>query len=157
MSGFVLLSLDMSYRVHLSKVSLNRTGQDVSILQSAPGLVSKGKGQLIRRKGEQMSEFAHQIGFRQSLGRNREDALTACWLPQKAALGGIEVQFEHLVAKARAQVVVIAPNVEPPVGPYAPKPATVRQVPKDTSKVEHLRFPFRTIEATRVRRLWIGL
>src|SRR5229473_3218372 len=73
-----LLSLDMSYRVHLSKVSLNRTGQDVSILQSAPGLVSKGKGQLIRRKGEQVSEFAHQIGFRQSLGRNRKDALTAC-------------------------------------------------------------------------------
>ena len=67
----------MSYRVHLSKVSLNRTGQDVSILQSAPGLVSKGKGQLIRRKGEQVSEFAHQVGFRQTLRCNREGALPA--------------------------------------------------------------------------------
>ena len=46
-----------------------------------------------------MSEFAHQVGFGQPLGCNREGNITACWLPKEAALGGIEAQFEHLVAK----------------------------------------------------------
>ena len=59
--------------------------------------------------------------------------------------------------KAGTEIVVISTNVEPPVGPHAPKPATVRQVLKDAIKVEHLRFPFWAIEATRVRRLRIGL
>jgi hypothetical protein len=46
------------------KVSGSRTGQEASILKLAPGLLSKGEGQLIGRKGEQVSEFAHEIGFR---------------------------------------------------------------------------------------------
>jgi len=62
----------MSCRVQLCKVSKSRTGQGMSILKLAPGLLSKGEGKLIRRKGEQVPEFAHQIGFRQSLGCNRE-------------------------------------------------------------------------------------
>ena len=55
-----------------------------------------------------MSEFAHQVGFRQSLRCKCEDSLTACWLSKEAALSSIEVQFEHLIAQARAQMVVIA-------------------------------------------------
>src|SRR6266704_1196375 len=106
-----MLSLDMSCRAHLCKVSETRTGQDVSIRESAPGFMSKGKSQLIDGQGEQVCKFAHQLGFRQSLGRKREDTLTACWLPQEAALGGIEVQFEHLVAQVRTEIVVIAPEV----------------------------------------------
>jgi hypothetical protein len=86
-----------------------------------------------------------------------DGGLTACWLPNQAALIGIEVEFEHLVAQARAQIVVMASKVEPPVGPNAPKPATGGQVRKDASKVKHLRFPFWLIEVTRVQRLVIGL
>jgi len=85
--------------VHLCKVLETRTGQGVSICKLAPGLLSKGEGQLIGREGEQVSEFTHELGFRQPLGRKGEDALTACRLPQKAALGGIEMHFEHLIAR----------------------------------------------------------
>jgi hypothetical protein len=46
-----------------------------------------------------MSEFAHQVGFRQTLGCNRDGGLTACWLPKEASLVGIEAQFEQMVAK----------------------------------------------------------
>lgn len=145
-----VLSLDMSCRVHLCKVSETRTGQGVSILQLAPRLMSKGEGRLIRRKGEQMSEFAHQFGFCQTLRCKGNGGLTACWLSNKAALLGIEAQFEHLVAKARAQIGVIAPKIEPPVGSDGPKPAAGRQVGKDASQVEHLRFPLWAIVATRV-------
>ena len=67
---------------------------------------------------------------------------TFCWLPQEATLGGIEVEFEHLVAEVRAEIVVIATKIQPPVGSDAPEPATVRQVGKDAIQVEHLRFPF---------------
>ncbi len=77
-SGFRLSSLGMSYPPLLVKVSQSRTGQDMRILELAPGLLSKGEGQLISRKGEQVSEFAHQIGFRQSLGCKRDGGLTAC-------------------------------------------------------------------------------
>ena len=112
---------------------------------------------MIGREGEQVSEFTHELGFRQPLGRKGEDALTACRLPQKAALGGIEMHFEHLIAQARAQIVVIAPKIKPPVGPDAPKPATGRQVGKDAIQVEHLGFPFWVIEATRVQGLGIDL
>ena len=41
------------------------TSQSVSIFKLAPGLLRKGEDQLIRRKGEQVAEFAHQLGFRQ--------------------------------------------------------------------------------------------
>ncbi len=58
-----------------------------------------------------MSEFAHLVDFGQPPGRNREGALTACWLPQEAALVGIEVQFEHLIALGGAQIVVISRRV----------------------------------------------
>src|SRR5579863_2831559 len=104
-----------------------------------------------------MSEFAHEVGFRQPLGCNRESDLTACWLPKEAFLVDIKTQFEHLVTKARAEIVVIAPNVEPPVGSYAPKPATARQVGKDAIQVEHLHFPFWSIGSPRVCCLRIGL
>jgi len=75
-----LSSLGMSYPPLLVKVSQSRTGQDASILELAPGLLSKGEGQLISRKGEQVSEFAHQIGFRQSLGCKRmvDSLLASC-------------------------------------------------------------------------------
>lgn len=68
----------MSCRVELCEVSEIRTGQAMRIFQLAPSLLSKGEGQLIGRKGEQVGEFAHQIGFRQSLGRKREDSFTTC-------------------------------------------------------------------------------
>lgn len=64
--------------------SETRTGQDMSIFELTPGLLSKG-----------------------------EDALTACQLSEKAALGGIEMHFEHLIAQVRPQIVVIAPKIEP--------------------------------------------
>jgi len=73
---------------------------------------------------------------------NRKGNITACWLPKEAALLGIEMEFEHLVAPGGAQIVVISTKVEPPVRSYAPKPATVREVRKDAIKVEHLHFPF---------------
>jgi hypothetical protein len=41
------------------------TSQRVSIFKLAPGLLSTGEDQLIGRKGEQVAEFAHQLGFRQ--------------------------------------------------------------------------------------------
>ncbi len=44
---------------------LGTTSQSVSIFKLAPGLLSKGEDQLIGRKGEQVTEFAHQLGFRQ--------------------------------------------------------------------------------------------
>ena len=117
----------------------------------------KWEGKLIGGEGEQVSKFTHQVRFCQALGCKSDGGLTACWLPKEAALIGIEVEFEQLVAKAGAQVVVIAPKVEPPVGPDAPKLATGGQVRKDPSQVEHLSFPFWAIEATRVRRCWIDL
>ena len=96
---------------------------------------------MIRGEGEQMAEFAHQIGFRQPLGRKAEDALAACQLPEKAALGGIEMHFEHLIAQARTQIVVIAPKIEPPVGAGASKPATGHQIRKDPRKARACRLP----------------
>lgn len=104
-----------------------------------------------------MAEFAHQLGFRQSLGRKGEDVMAACPLPQKAALDGIEMHFEQLIAQVRAQIVVIAPKIEPSVGPDAAKPATGGQIRKDPRQVEHVGFPFWPIEATRVFSLGIGL
>src|SRR5215471_364785 len=98
--------------------------------------MSKGEGQLIGGQGEQVSEFAQQLGFRQSLWRKGEDALTACQLTEKAALGSIEMHFEHPIAQVRPQIVVIASQVEPPVGADATKPATGRQVSKDALQVE---------------------
>jgi hypothetical protein len=61
--------------------------------------MSKGEGELKRGESEQVAEFAHQVGFGQILGCNGEGALTACGLPKGAALGSIEAQFEHVVAK----------------------------------------------------------
>ncbi len=89
----------MSYPPLSVKVSECRTGQDASILKLAPRFMSKGEGQLIDGQGEQVSKFAHQVGFRQTLRCKGEGDLTACWLPKEAALIGIEAQFEHLVAK----------------------------------------------------------
>ena len=42
---------------------------------------------------------AHQVGFRQALGCNREGRLTARGLPQEAALIGIEAQFRQVVPR----------------------------------------------------------
>ena len=91
--------------------------------------MSKGESKLIGREDKQVSKFAHQIGFRQPLGCNRERVLTACWLPKEAPLVGIKTQFEHLIAKARAEIVVIAPRSSRPLA--------------HTRLVEPLRFPFR--------------
>ncbi len=44
-----------------------------------------------------MSEFAHQVRFRQPLGCDGDGDLTACWLPKEATLGGIEAHSEHLI------------------------------------------------------------
>ena len=104
-----------------------------------------------------MSKFTHQVSFCQALWGKSDDGLTACWLPEEAALVGIEVQFEHLVAQVRTQIVVITPQAKPPVGANAAKPATGRQVRKDAIQVEHLGFAFWTIEATRMQGLGIGL
>src|SRR6266702_3698393 len=103
-----------------------------------------------------MSEFAHEVGFCQPLGWNRKGNITTCWLPKEAALSGIEMEFEHLVMPGGAQIVVIAPKVEPSVGSYAPKPATACQVRKDAVQVEHLRLPFWPIRATGARSFRIG-
>ena len=104
-----------------------------------------------------MSEFAHQVGFRKTLRWDRDGGITACWLPKEAPLVGIEAEFEHMAAPGGAEIVVISTNIEPPVRSHVPKPATARQVLKDAIKVEHLRFPFWAIGATRVRRRRIGL
>jgi hypothetical protein len=45
-----------------------------------------------------MSEFAHQVGFRQPLGWDRKGHITACWLPKETALLGIQMEFEYPVA-----------------------------------------------------------
>src|SRR2546430_16989122 len=97
-----------------------------------------------------MAEFAHQVGFCQSLGSNREGGLTACWLPKEATLIGIEAKFEYMVAPGDAQIVIIATKIKPPIGSHAPEPATARQIPKDAIQVEHLHFPFWALRATSV-------
>ena len=81
-----------------------------------------------------MAEFAHQVGFRQALGCNREGRLTARGLPQEAALIGIEAQF----APSGTQIVVIATQIQPPVGQYADRcgkyTASEAEVSRDQKK-----------------------
>ncbi len=85
-----------------------------------------------------MAEFAHQVGFRQALGCNREGRLTARGLPQEAALIGIEAQFEHLIAPSGTQLVVIATQIQPPVGQHADRcgkyAASEAEVSRDQKK-----------------------
>src|SRR3989442_5347344 len=97
-----------------------------------------------------MAEFAHQVGFREPLGCNREGGLTACWLPKEATLIGIEAKFEYMVAPGNAQIVIIATKIKPPIGAHAPEPATARQILKDAIQVEHLHFPFWAVRSTSV-------
>ncbi len=53
-----------------------------------------------------MSEFTHQVCFRQPVGCKGEGSVTARWLSKEAASIGIEAYFEHLVAQVCAQIVV---------------------------------------------------